>query len=141
MTPDEPTANLVSKKARTFTAGMSLGLAADNSAQLIKDSIKSYADEIDSKTKDFYKSIDPSSSFFGTQTESIKEYIAAVGDAIANLLTNVEDLYGTVDQLAGTHYTTAASDVAAQMKSGAQTISEGLASYNDRWGNTSVQEK
>jgi len=102
------------------------GLKDAASKSNIQSAVDTFVGQIKSQTATLFDEIQTNQAFFGEQTSTIKSYITKVGDAIAEVTVAVKDMYNALDQLVGTSYSTAQSDIQSQFTQASGSVDQSL---------------
>lgn len=112
----------------------SRGLKDASSKTNIQTAIDTFVGQIKSQTATLFDEIQTNQAFFGEQTSTIKTYIAKVGDAIAEVTIAIKDMYSALDQLVGTSYASAQSDIQSQFDQAGGSVEQSLTDLgSSRW--------
>ena len=110
------------------------GLKDASSKSIIQGAVDTFVAQIKAQTNNLFEEIQTNQAFFGDQTTTIKAYIGRVGEAIAEVTVAVKDMYNALDQLAGSSYTTAQSDIQNQFNEASSNVEQSLNDLgNTRW--------
>lgn len=110
------------------------GLQAADSKAKIQTSVDTFVNQIKAQTATLFDEIQTNQAFFGEQTSTIKSYITKVGDAIAEVTIAIKDMYTALDQLVGTSYTTAETDISGQFDTASGNVEQSLNDLgSSRW--------
>lgn len=111
------------------------GLKDAASKTNIQAAVDSFVGKIKAQTATLFDEIQTNQAFFGEQTGTIKSYITKVGDAIAEVTIAVKDMYTALDQLVGSSYSTAQSDIQQQFTQASGNVDKSLNDLgSSRWG-------
>ena len=102
------------------------GLKDATSKATIQSSVDAFVAQIKAQTDKLFDEIQTNQAFFGEQTSTIKSYIGKVGAAIAEVTIAIKDMYSALDQLVGTSYTTAQSDIQSQFTDATGAVDQSL---------------
>lgn len=136
--PDKPNITkkdpVVKSTPKSIGANDDRGLKAESSAATIKTSVDTYVSNIKTKASTIFSDIESSKAFFGDQVTSINSYIQKVGEAIAEVVVAVKDMYDRIDALAGSQYTSSVEQVKTQFDQNATTVEGSLNDLgSSRW--------
>lgn len=110
------------------------GLKDAASKSNIKSSVDTFVGQIKAKTNTLFDEIQTNQAFFGEQTSTIKSYVTKVGDAIAEVTIAIKDMYSALDQLVGTSYSTAQTDIKSQFTKASGSVDQSLNDLgSSRW--------
>lgn len=110
------------------------GLRDASSKTKIQTAIDTFIGQIKSQTATLFDEIQTNQAFFGEQTNTIKAYITKVGDAIAEVTIAIKDMYNALDQLVGTSYGSAQTDIESQFNQAGSTVEQSLTDLSSsRW--------
>ena len=113
---------IVEKKAVTFDEGTDRGLKSSGSATNIQQSVEGYVNNIKEAANNMFSEIKSNNAFFGDQSGSIDAFIAAVGEAIGEVIVAVKDLYTALETLAQSNYSDSVSSVTETMGENTTTV-------------------
>ena len=118
-------ASIVKLRDRTFTSADNMGLAnGATSGQTIIERVNTYTDEIKNNIQALFGSVDASKAFLDSQqSDAVTGYIAAVGDLLKSINSDVDDMTMHLSKLAGTSYEEMIQSVAQAMNKGASDVS------------------
>ena len=106
---------IVSKKDRPLSEADDKGLRSSSSATTIQTTVEDYANNLKEAAQNMFSEIQSSNAFFGDQTSSIDAFIAAVGEAIGEVIVAVKDLHTALETLANSNYTSSVQSVTETM--------------------------
>ena len=110
------------------------GLKDASSKSTIQTAIDTFVGQIKAQTATLFDEIQTNQAFFGEQTSTIKTYLAKVGDAIAEVTIAIKDMYSALDQLVGTSYASAQSDIQSQFDQAGGNVEQSLNDLgSSRW--------
>ena len=102
---------VVQAHPQQITADMDRGLVSESSRSKLEEVVTNFVSEVKAKTSGLFESIEVNQAFFGDQTASIKSYVEQVGKSVGEVSTSVKDLHDALEQLTGTNYQQATSEV------------------------------
>ena len=106
---------IVSKKDRPLSESDDKGLRSSGSATTIQTTVADYANNLKEAAQNMFSEIQSSNAFFGDQTSSIDAFVAAVGEAIGEVIAAVKDLHTALETLANSNYTSSVQSVTETM--------------------------
>ncbi len=110
------------------------GLKDATSKTTIQAAVDTFVGQVKAQTATLFDEIQTNQAFFGEQTGTIKTYITKVGDAIAEVTIAIKDMYTALDQLVGTSYSTAQSDIQSQFTQAGGNVDKSLNDLgSSRW--------
>lgn len=118
-------ASVVKLRERTFAANENMGLTngASSGANILQR-INTYNDDIKNEIQTLWGSVDASKAFLDPQqSDAVTSYIAAVGELLKSINTEVDDMTVHLSQLAGTSYEEMVQTVAQEMNRAANEVS------------------
>ncbi len=108
---------IVEKNEVSIDNSQNLGLM-DGEASSIKSAVEQYVSNVQDKVNNLFSTIDSSNAFLGTQqSSSINNYMEETGQAMADVLTAVNDFYTALDYQAGTNYSGSEETVSTTLDS------------------------
>ena len=118
----------------SLTNDTNRGLKDASSKATIQTAVDTFVAQIKAQTAALFDEIQTNQAFFGEQTNTIKSYITKVGDAIAEVTIAIKDMYSALDQLVGTSYTSAQSDIQNQFTQASTSVEQSLTDLGStRW--------
>lgn len=115
---DYPVENIIKDEDKVFGAGVNLGLTNGTaSAGIIQGAMTQYVQNISNEINGFFRTLDASSAFLGSQASSINEYLGKIGESLKKLTSCVKDLHTALQTAAGEHYGTKSESIASSASS------------------------
>lgn len=125
---------IVEAKIQTIGDDVDRGLVSDGSTAAIKSALEDYKTSMQTKINEMIDSVTVDTAFYGEQSTSIKGFVDKVGLAMGEVVSAIKDMYDALDIIADSSYSTAASDVASQMKDAAGNVESSLSDLGkSRW--------
>lgn len=110
------------------------GLKDAASKSNIQSAVDTFVNQIKAQTATLFDEIQTNQAFFGEQTSTIKGYVTKVGDAIAEVTIAIKDMYNALDQLVGSSYSSAQSDIQQQFTQASGAVDQSLNDLaSSRW--------
>lgn len=106
-----PNEKIVSPHLVQLTPESNRGLQSADSKSKIQTSIDAFVKEIKKQTENLFEEIQTNQAFFGEQTNTIKNYIVKVGEAVGEVTVAVKDMYNALDQLVGSNYSSTIENI------------------------------